>query len=407
MRTLSPLLALGLYTAQALSNPTPHSKSDTNTNNKNDYIDWRTFHAHGVNLGGWLEQESTIDTYWWAKECAGATTLCDLGEWGLCQHLGAQCGPVLEHRYATYITTEDIDKFASAGVTILRIPTTYAAWIDLPGSELYHGNQRTYIHRIATYAIEKHNMHILVDIHSLPGGTNGLDIGEATGHWGWWWNQTALDWSLRAVDALIDFVQESGHPESYSIEPINEPADNTDFADFGTAAALSDHGAEWLSGYIHKVIERVKKVNHRIPVMFQGSFKTEEYWSPFFEEGTNLVFDLHHYYYQYDNSTSENIMEFLCKDAKASKGDGKFPTFVGEWSIQTGANNSLGLRGKNVREGIEAWGSFTRGSSYWTGKYLSNATVEGEGEMGDYWNYEGFIDNGYFGAHVEVKDVCS
>lgn len=26
------------------------------------------------------------------------------------------------------------------GVNILRIPTTYAAWIKVPGSELYHGN---------------------------------------------------------------------------------------------------------------------------------------------------------------------------------------------------------------------------------------------------------------------------
>lgn len=79
------------------------------------------------------------------------------------------------------------------------------------------------------YAIEKHAMHIVIDIHSLPGGTNGLDIGEAVGHWGWWWNETNLAYSLDAVDALIHLVQNSGHPESYSIEPINEPVDNHNF----------------------------------------------------------------------------------------------------------------------------------------------------------------------------------
>ncbi|KAJ5691409.1 hypothetical protein N7488_012144 [Penicillium malachiteum] len=398
MRSSHSLLALLGLTAPVFSRPTKVSK---------EYIDWRTFHGYGANLGGWLEQESTIDTYWWDKECEGGTDLCDLGEWGLCEYLGSECPSVFEQRYATYITTADIDKLASAGVSVLRIPTTYAAWIDFPGSQFYHGNQQHYLREIATYAIEQYDMHILVDIHSLPGGTNGLDIGEATGHWGWWWNETNLEWSMRAVDAVIDFVQNSGYPQSYTIEPINEPADNHNFSDFGTAAALSDHGAVWLLKYINLVIDHVEKVNPKIPVMFQGSFKTEMYWSPHFKKGTNLVFDLHHYYHQYDNSTSLNVPEFICADAKVSAGDGKFPTFVGEWAIQTGANNSLALRERNLKAGISAFGQYTRGCSYWTAKYFSNTTVEGEGDMQDYWNFESFIDMGFFKGQVEIPNFCS
>lgn len=63
------------------------------------YFDWKTFEANGVNLGGWLEQESTIDTSWWAKYSKGATD-----EWTLCAHQGAMCGTILEQRYASYIT---------------------------------------------------------------------------------------------------------------------------------------------------------------------------------------------------------------------------------------------------------------------------------------------------------------
>ncbi|KAJ5684730.1 uncharacterized protein N7477_001075 [Penicillium maclennaniae] len=88
--------------------------------------------------------------------------------------------------------------------------------------------------------------------------------------------------------------------------------------------------------------------------MFQGSFKPETYWSPHFEKTSNLVFDLHHYYFQYDNSTSENLPTFICADAKASKGDGKFPTFVGEWAIEAGLENDLALRGKNLKA-VYAW----------------------------------------------------
>jgi hypothetical protein len=327
----------------------------------------------------------------------------------MCTNLGAQCASVFEHRYATFVTTQDIDKLAAAGITMLRIPTTYAAWIHVPGSGLYRGSQQEHLRRITNYAIEKHNMHVVVDIHSLPGGTNGLDIGERVGHWGWWGNETNLAYSLEAVDQLIQFVQNSGHPESFSIEPINEPADNHNFEYFGTPEALSEDGAKWLLKYFHAVLEHVERVNPKIPVFIQGSFKPETYWSPHFAKGKNMVFDLHHYYWQYDNSTSANLPTFICKDAKASKGDGKFPTFVGEWAMEAGLDNKLALRKRNLVAGTSAFAQYTHGSSYWNFKFISNVTVPGSGAKGeyqDYWSYEELIDAGYTDGLVNVPDYC-
>lgn len=129
-------------------------------------------------------------------------------------------------------------------MSVLRIPTTDAAWIDLPGSALYSGNQRQYLKKIADYAITQHDMHVILDVHSLPGGINGLPIGEATGNWDWFDNQTALDHSLQAINAVFAFVQNSSAPQSYTIEPINEPADlnKQSMSSFGTSAVLSDKG---------------------------------------------------------------------------------------------------------------------------------------------------------------------
>jgi hypothetical protein len=79
---------------------------------------------HWLTKSSRLEQESTIDTAFWAEHCGSAPD-----EWTFCTNLGSQCGPVLTQRYATFITTSDIDTRANAGVTILRIPTTYAAWV--------------------------------------------------------------------------------------------------------------------------------------------------------------------------------------------------------------------------------------------------------------------------------------
>ncbi|KAE8337235.1 hypothetical protein BDV24DRAFT_103921 [Aspergillus arachidicola] len=382
MRASLPFLtALGCIPA-VLAAPHPRVQSP-------EYVNWTTFKANGVNLGGWLVQESTIDSQFWGTYSGGADD-----EWGLCEHLGSRCGPVLEHRYATYITKRDIDKLASVGVGVLRIPTTYAAWIKLPGSQLYSGNQTAYLKQIADYAITKYGMHIIVDVHSLPGGTNGLTIGEASGHWGWYYNETAFDYSMQVIDAVIAFVQNSGSPQSYTIEPMNEPTDNPDMSVFGTPAALSDRGATWVLKYIRAVIDRVASVNPNIPVMFQGSFKPEQYWSSQLPADANLVFDVHTYYFE-RNVTSETLPARLYADARSKAGDGKFPVFTGEWAIQTLYQNSFALRERNVNAGLDAMYKYSQGSCYWTAKFSGNATVNGQGTQADYWNFEYFIDHGY------------
>ncbi|OGM44138.1 beta-1 [Aspergillus bombycis] len=356
MRSSLPFLtALGcLSAALAVPHPRVHSP---------EYVNWTTFKANGVNLGGWLVQESTIDSQFWGTYSGGADD-----EWGLCEHLGSRCGPVLEHRYATYITKSDIDKLANVGVEVLRIPTTYAAWIKLPGSQLYSGNQTAYLKQIADYAITKYGMHIIVDVHSLPGGTNGLTIGEASGHWGWYYNETAFDYSMQVIDAVISFVQTQARP--------------------------NHRGATWVLKYIRAVIDRVASVNPNIPVMFQGSFKPEQYWSSQLPAGANLVFDVHTYYFE-RNVTSETLPTHLYADARSKAGDGKFPVFTGEWSIQTLYQNSFALRERNVNAGLDAMYKYSQGSCYWTAKFSGNATVNGQGTQADYWNFEYFVDHGY------------
>ncbi|KAK1468387.1 hypothetical protein CMEL01_00154 [Colletotrichum melonis] len=377
MKTSNILSFLGLFLVSASAVP-----------NQN-YVDWKTFKANGVNLGGWLVQEAVLDAGFWSQY-GGNTT----DEWGFCVRLGSQCGPVLERRYATYFQPADIDKLAKAGVTILRIPTHYAAWIKVPGSQLYTGNQIQFLKNIATYAITKYNMHVIVDVHSLPGGLNGLGIGEKDGNYGWFNNGTALEYSYRTIDAVVQYVQTSGFPQSYTIAPLNEPVDNRDFSKFGTPDALSINGAAWVAKFINGVLSRVAALNPKIPVMVQGSFRPETFWSPYFPSDANIVFDSHHYYFAGRPTTSDNTPTFICEDAKGSISDGKFPVFIGEWSIQALSNNTFASRAKNLNDGLYAWSKYTQGSSYWTAKFSGTDPVNGQGTQSDYWNYETFIDLG-------------
>ena len=364
------------------------------------YINWHTFHGTGVNLGGWLVQEPAIDPYWWGIH--GGTP--DTDEWTWCQNLGDQCGPVLEERYATYITTDFIDKLATVGTTVIRIPTTYAAWIEVPGSELYCGNQTYYLRKIATHAIEKHNMHVMIDLHSLPGGTNFLTIGEANGHIGWYNSTQNLDYSMQAVDKLIEFISSSGHPDHFTLEPINEPMDN--LAALFTPDALTATGKAWVKQYFDLVIEHVAAVNPKIPVALQ-TFLPEVYWSPQFDASVNIVFDQHIYYFENDTVTSANFSAAVCADAERYQGDKKFPVYIGEWAIQTGVNNTLASREKNLQTAQSAWNHYEQGSTMWTGRFFGNVSVDGEGTQSDYWSYENFINLGYVKPVDQLGDICA
>ena len=220
-----------------------------------------------------------------------------------------------------------------------------------------------------------------------------MGFGEAEGHFGWFNNQTNLDYSWKAVEAAATFIHTSGFPESFTLEPINEPVDN--IAAFGFPEALTESGAAWTLHYIQGAISRVSAVNAKIPIMFQGSFRPETYWSPKFPASTNLVFDVHNYYFAGRPTDSDTVTAVICSDAKASAGDGKFPVFVGEWSIQTVSDNKFANRQKNLNAGLYAFGKYTQGSAYWTARFFGNVPVDGEGVQGDYWNYQTFIDLNY------------
>ncbi|KAJ9626292.1 hypothetical protein H2203_003924 [Taxawa tesnikishii (nom. ined.)] len=355
--------------------------------NGGNFINWSTYKANGVNLGGWLEKEYTHDPIWWDTVAPGTPD-----EWTLCEKLGTQCGPVLEARYASFLNTSTIDQLASVGVNTLRIPTTYAAWVSVPGSALYHGNQQTYLKTIAQYAISKYNMHVIIGLHSLPGGVNSLDIGEAFGHDNWFQNSTNLDYSFQAIDGILNFIKASGHINAFTISPINEPSDN--LPGFATPAGLTANGTNWINTYINGCLKKIAKVDKRIPLMLQDAFLGEKYWSPFYASSTNIVIDTHVYYFAASGIYSQYVAPAICGQASTLAGDKKFPVFVGEWALQTLYNNTFAGRKEIFDTQRYAWQNYVSGGSFWTAQSYSVATVDGQGEQRDYWSYGDLINAG-------------
>ena len=353
------------------------------------YLNWRTFKANGVNLGSWFCLETFMVPAFFARHGKGAPD-----EWTVCEKLGSKVGPILEDHYNNFFTTHDIDAFAAQGINVLRIPTTYAAWIKVPGSPHYHGNQIKVMKTIATYAIEKYNMHIIIDLHSLPGGVNFLEIGEAHGHGNWFYDQNNLELSYQAVEAVIDFIQSSGHVGSYTIAPVNEAVDSDDIRTFGTDFALSLKAAEHLLKYFLGVIERVEAANPNIPLMVQDSFRGEAFWAPKLPPSANLIIDIHAYYFAGRGCSSDTVPSHILEDATRAVGSHTFPVVIGEWSIEAELDNQLSKRKELFDIGRWAFENYVQGSIYWSGKVESDAKVNGEGNKRDYWSYIDLIKAG-------------
>lgn len=88
-----------------------HPKPTSTANAKGDFTNWNTFKANGVNLGGWFEVETSNNPEFFEQWGPDAPD-----EWTLCGNLGPiKCAIAFEQRYATFVTTADIDKLAAVG----------------------------------------------------------------------------------------------------------------------------------------------------------------------------------------------------------------------------------------------------------------------------------------------------
>ncbi|KAF5642022.1 hypothetical protein F52700_3202 [Fusarium sp. NRRL 52700] len=300
---------------------------------------------------------------------------------------------------------EDGILYLQVGVKTLRITTTYAAWVKVPGSAFYHSKQQEHLRKITQYSINRYGMHIIIRLHSLPGGVNNLDIGEAFMHDGWFYNSTNLASSWKAVDKILDFIKSSGHKNAFTIAPVNEASDN--LAGFGSAAGLSDKATNWILTYMNGVFQRVESVDKRIPVMLQDNFKGAAFWSPLFDKKRNLVIDSHVYYFAASGTFSQYVAPAVCGQAKYLAEETKFPVFVGEWSLQTMYNNTLSVPNRKTIFDTQryAWQKYAAGGAFWTTVSYATKPVDGQGTQRDYWSYVDLVRAGVI-TKATNKSYC-
>jgi len=304
-------------------------------------FDYNNEKVRGVNLGGWFVLEPWITPGIFTSlpgDLPGRDDVVD--EYTYSQKLGkSETANRLKSHWNTWITEDDFQEIARAGLNHVRIPIGY--WAVAPRDEdPYIQGQLEYLDRAITWA-RNAKLKVMIDLHGAPGSQNGFDNSGKRGDINWI-SSGGASGALDAIQALANrYAQETDVVTA--IELLNEPANWGN--DMGSVKKFYYDG--W---------GNVRKVNGDTAVVFSDAFlDTKDYWNGFMGPGSginNVMIDTHIYSIFSDGevgrSPCEHISVACSKGPKLASVD-KW-VIVGEWTAaQTDCARWLNGLGKGAR----------------------------------------------------------
>ncbi|KAJ5122029.1 Exo-beta-1-3-glucanase (Exg1) [Penicillium atrosanguineum] len=234
--------------------------------------------VRGVNLGGWLVLEPWITPS--IFDAAGDTAV---DEWSLCDTYGAdQCRAILSQHWSTFITQDDFNQIAAAGMNHVRIPVGYWALTPLE-ADAYVDGQLSYLDQAVGWA-RVAGLKVIVDLHGAPGSQNGFDNSGRRGPIQW---QTGNNVDLTRVALETLAARYGGDADVVTaVEALNEPS---------IPGGVSEDG---LKQYYYDSWGAARKASQDTTVVLHDGFMPTESWNGFMSESTGVwyvMMDTHHY----------------------------------------------------------------------------------------------------------------
>lgn len=307
----------------------------------------------GVNLGGWLVLEKWMTPYMFAD--------CDAeDELSLYKKLDAS---ILKERYAlhrkSYITERDFQLIQKMGLDFVRLPIPYFIFDDVAP---YVGCIN-YVDQAFTWA-ETYGLKILLDLHTVPEGQNGLDNSGLKGICKWHTKQVNIDQAVYVIERLA--MRYGQHPHLYGIEVLNEPADEAFWKQGPSHFVCEDPKMQEGSSFVptevlkeyyercYKIIDDTCAPN--VSMVIHDGFRVKEFYD-FMPKNAypRLMVDMHLYlnfeqhgksdipFMEYERILKESYREIIQETAQHHR------VLIGEWSM----GNHLASKEKNNPECIK------------------------------------------------------
>ncbi|CAI7598826.1 unnamed protein product [Penicillium glandicola] len=337
-------------------------------------FDYRGDKIRGVNLGGWLVLEP-----WITPSIFDAAGDAAVDEWSLCEILGAdECRSVLSQHWSSFITADDLNQIAGAGMNHVRIPVGYWALKHLDGDQYVDG-QLEYLDQAIGWA-RSAGLKVVLDLHGAPGSQNGFDNSGKRGPIQWQKGNT-VDNTKLALEALAARYEADGDVVT-AIEALNEPS---------VPGGVNQDG---LKQYYYDSWGVIREASQNTTLVLHDGFMPTESWNGFMSESTGVwyvMMDTHHYEV-FDNGLlaldTQSHVNNVCSFSKDHVVTSDKWTVVGEW---TGAMTDCAkyLNGKGI--GARYDGTFTDSKFIGSCAGKSTGSVDGLSEE-DRTNLRRFIE---------------
>lgn len=314
-------------------------------------FDYNNNKVRGVNLGGWLVLEPWITPSIFS-EWSDSQTVKD--EYTYTQTLGKdEALSRLTDHWNTWITQDDINNIAAAGLNHIRIPIGYWAVAPIDGDPYVQG-QLPFLDKAIGWA-RSAGLKVEIDLHGAPGSQNGFDNSGKYGSVGWQQGDTVAQ-TITAIKNIAE--RYSGDSDVVTIiQLLNEP--------LGPVLNLDGIKDFYNQGY-----NAVRDSNADTVVCFHDAF--EDFVSTWngFTTGPHSMLDTHQYQIfspdQVAMTPPEHVSAACAIGSKLTQTD-KW-TVVGEWTgAQTDCAKWLNGLGKGARYDGTLAGSSVVGSC--NGKY--------------------------------------
>ncbi|KAL8810338.1 MAG: hypothetical protein Q9223_003210 [Gallowayella weberi] len=309
-------------------------------------FDFNGSKVRGVNLGGWFVLEPWITPSIF-DEWSSSQSVVD--EYTYTKTLGkAEASSRLQNHWNTWITQDDFNAIAKAGLNHVRIPIGYWALALLDGDPYVQG-QLDVLDKAITWA-RGAGLKIMLDLHGAPGSQNGFDNSGKLGPVNWQQGDSVSQ-TLTALQNLANRYKGDTDVVT-AIELLNEPL----------GPALDMGGVQ---DFYNRGDQVVKSASQDLAVVFHDAFQQDfSYWSGFGGGMTNLMLDTHQYQIfspaEVGRSPQEHVSSACALGPKLASTN-KW-TVVGEW---TGAQTDCAKWLNGLGKGARYDGTFP--DSSWTG----------------------------------------
>ncbi|KIO32688.1 glycoside hydrolase family 5 protein [Tulasnella calospora MUT 4182] len=397
----------------------------------------------GVNLGGWFVLEPWVNPSMFNQ--TGKDFIVDEWTYGYYQTRDV-AQSIIEHHWDTWITEDDFEAIAQAGLNHVRIPMPYWSVPTANTSTMpFLSGSWSRLLRAVSWA-SKYDLSVIIDIHGAPGSQNGYDNSGLRLDSPQW--QTAPENVNRTLQVFSVLLNEFGNFDKWggtvgAIEALNEPAaflpdvlpvTNQYWHD--TYGILRDlrigKGTESADGTVDP--NEIKMV---IMDGFIGVQNYKGFLAPPQAEG--VMMDTHCYQIfnpdQLMLSQPDHITQACAIGANtATDAVGGLWTFVGEWSASPtdctpwingrfiGSDWVTAVEGRTCDGLTGAWQTFSDDFKDFLAQYFEAQVMAYEQTQGwiywftetvDEWSYSKGIEGGWIPANISdmslrrFPDICS